>query len=176
MRRILSALAGFFLLTGLCVAADAKKVTIRWHGQSFFVLESSQGTRVAFDPHFIDTYPRVSVKVDLVCISHLHNDHTQVKDTITNAARVKVLLGLKSDGKRYDWNAIDEKFQDSRVRTVGVYHDTVEGMERGKNAVFILEVDGLRIVHLGDLGHLLTPEQLKAIGPVDVLMIPVDGV
>jgi L-ascorbate metabolism protein UlaG (beta-lactamase superfamily) len=49
-------------------------------------------------------------------------------------------------------------------------------MEKGKNAVFIVEVDGLRIVHLGDLGHLLTREQIKEIGPVDVLMIPVGGV
>src|SRR5262249_1793099 len=133
MNRLLFAVVCSCLVPGLSTAADAKKVTIRWHGQSFFVLESSQGARVAFDPHFIDTYPRVSVKVDLVCISHLHNDHTQVKDTITNAARVKVLVGLKSDGKRYDWNIIDEKFQDIRVRTAGAYHDTVEGMERGKN-------------------------------------------
>ena len=49
-------------------------------------------------------------------------------------------------------------------------------MERGKNSVFILEVDGLHIVHLGDLGHLLSKDQVKKIGPVDVLMIPVGGV
>src|SRR5207253_3218783 len=63
-----------------------------------------------------------------------------------------------------------------KIRTVGVYHDEVEGMRYGKNTIFILEVDGWRIVHLGDLGHLLTPAQLKQIGPVDVLMIPVGGV
>jgi L-ascorbate metabolism protein UlaG (beta-lactamase superfamily) len=49
-------------------------------------------------------------------------------------------------------------------------------VERGKNTIFILEVDGLRIVHLGDLGHTLTEEQIKRIGPVDVLMIPIGGV
>src|SRR5262245_42623332 len=174
MIRVIAVLAGVLAFAGgICGAADSKKVTIRWHGQSFFVLESSQGTRVAFDPHFIDTYTRVSVKVDLVCISHFHNDHTQVKESISNAARVKILPGLKGEGRRLDWNAIDEKIQDIHVKTVGVYHDTSEGMERGKNAVFILEVDGLRIVHLGDLGHQLTAQQLKAIGQVDVLMIPV---
>src|SRR5438105_11530675 len=52
----------------------------------------------------------------------------------------------------------------------------MEGLQRGKNTVFIIEVDGWKIVHLGDLGHLLTPKQIKAIGPVDVLMIPVGGV
>jgi L-ascorbate metabolism protein UlaG (beta-lactamase superfamily) len=49
-------------------------------------------------------------------------------------------------------------------------------MERGRNAVFIVEMDGLRIVHLGDLGHLLTKEQIEKIGPVDVLMVPIGGV
>lgn len=52
----------------------------------------------------------------------------------------------------------------------------MKGLERGKNTVFVFEMDGLRIVHLGDLGHLLTDEQLKEIGTVDVLMIPVGGV
>src|SRR5947207_14950640 len=71
---------------------------------------------------------------------------------------------------------IDEKFRDVRIRTVGVYHDSTQGMERGKCAVFILEMDGLRFVHLSDLGHPLSAEQVKKIGPVDVLMIPVGGV
>jgi L-ascorbate metabolism protein UlaG (beta-lactamase superfamily) len=49
-------------------------------------------------------------------------------------------------------------------------------MERGKNTIFVVEADGLRIVHLGDLGHLLTKDQIDKIGAVDVLMIPVGGV
>src|SRR5206468_8512605 len=46
----------------------------------------------------------------------------------------------------------------------------------GKNTIFILEVDGWKIVHLGDLGHQLSPNQIKRIGPIDVLMIPVGGI
>jgi L-ascorbate metabolism protein UlaG (beta-lactamase superfamily) len=71
---------------------------------------------------------------------------------------------------------LDEKFRDVRVRTIGVYHDNAQGSEKGKNAVFVVEADGIRFVHLGDLGHLLTKEQVKEIGPADVLMIPVGGV
>jgi L-ascorbate metabolism protein UlaG (beta-lactamase superfamily) len=52
----------------------------------------------------------------------------------------------------------------------------MSGLQRGKNGVFILDVDGLRIVHLGDLGHSLSKEQLRKLGTVDVLMIPVGGV
>src|SRR5437660_12815696 len=52
----------------------------------------------------------------------------------------------------------------------------VQGMSRGKNTIFILEVDGLKIVFLGDLGHLLSEDQVKQIGPGDVLMVPIGGV
>ena len=84
--------------------------------------------------------------------------------------------GILSKARRMEWNLTDEKFRDVRFRTVGTYHDNSQGMERGKNAVFVLEVDGLRIVFLGDLGHILSPGQVKEIGPVDVLIIPVGGI
>ena len=69
----------------LCCQApvESKKLTLRWHGQSFFVLETSQGTRIAFDPHAIEAYGRVTAKADVVLLSHLHNDHTQI-DAIDN--------------------------------------------------------------------------------------------
>jgi L-ascorbate metabolism protein UlaG (beta-lactamase superfamily) len=177
MIRSLTILAAALGVSGPVTAADAPaaKVTIRWHGQSFFEIESSKGTRIVTDPHAIDAFGRTDVSADLVLISHLHSDHTQV-DVLRNAAKAKILTGLKANGKKTDWNPIDETFRDVHIRSVGVYHDNAEGMERGKNAIFIIEVDGIRIVHLGDLGHLLTPKQIKAIGPVDVLMIPVGGV
>jgi L-ascorbate metabolism protein UlaG (beta-lactamase superfamily) len=49
-------------------------------------------------------------------------------------------------------------------------------MQRGKNSIWIVEADGLVFCHLGDLGHELTPEQVKAIGKVDVLMVPIGGI
>ncbi len=161
------------LLPGI-TQAESKPLTLRWHGQSFFDLETSQGTRIAFDPHAIEAYGRIVVKADLVLVSHLHNDHTQI-DAIDNPKK-KVIQGLVVNGRRTDWNSIDEKFRDVTIRSVGAYHDDVQGLEKGKNTIFIVEVDGLRFAHLGDLGHVLTDQQLKQIGPIDVLMIPVGGV
>ncbi|HLJ93780.1 MAG TPA: MBL fold metallo-hydrolase [Gemmataceae bacterium] len=176
MFRFLTAVAAALLSAGMAAAADTPgKVTIRWHGQSFFDIQSSKGTRIVIDPHAIEAYGRQTVGADLILISHFHTDHTQVA-TVQDHAKAKVLYGLKGGAKRVDWNPIDETFRDVHVRTVGVYHDNVEGMERGKNAIFIVEVDGLRIVHLGDLGHLLSAKEIKSIGSVDVLMIPVGGV
>lgn len=174
MIRSFTALTVILFSVAVVHAADVKKVTLRWHGQSFFDLESSKGTRIVFDPHAIENYGRMAVKADLVLISHLHTDHTQL-DSVPNKDK-KVIVGLKQVGKHLDWNPVDEQFRDVHIRSVGVYHDDVQGMERGKNTVFIVEVDGLRIVHLGDLGHLLNETQIKQIGPVDVLLIPVGGV
>jgi len=176
MFRHSAALAAGLLIAGTAAAADSPgRVTIRWHGQSFFDIQSSKGTRIVIDPHAIEAYGRQSVSADLILVSHFHNDHTQV-GVVQNQVRAKILYGLKGGGKRIDWNPIDETFRDIHVQALGVYHDNVEGMERGKNTVFILEVDGLRLVHLGDLGHLLSDKDIKKIGPVDVLMIPVGGV
>src|SRR5262249_19881579 len=86
------------------------------------------------------------------------------------------LRGLKVSGRRTDWTDIDETFRDIHIRSIASFHDTVEGVERGKNTIFVIETRGLRIVHLGDLGHLLSDKELRNIGPVDVLMIPVGGV
>jgi L-ascorbate metabolism protein UlaG (beta-lactamase superfamily) len=177
MSRYLTILAAGLFAAGGAPAADAKKVTIRWHGQSFFEIESSAGTKVVTDPHAIEAFGRKSVTADLVLLSHFHNDHTQIGVLQKRGKQdLKILTGLKDVKKRLEWNIFEEKFRDVTVRTVGVYHDGSQGLERGKVAVFIIEVDGLRIVHLGDLGHLLTDLQVKNIGPVDVLMVPVGGV
>ena len=171
------------LLTGLAVAAaapaqDAKKLSIRWHGQSFFEVRTSAGTRVVLDPHAVESFGPKSVKADLILASHLHTDHTQYH-VVENWQKVKLLEGLKDekgDRRRVTWNPLDEKFKDVHVRAVGTYHDDAGGMRRGLNSALILDADGFRVVHLGDLGHLLTDAQVKAIGTVDVLMVPVGGV
>jgi L-ascorbate metabolism protein UlaG (beta-lactamase superfamily) len=157
---------------------DWKPIRITWHGQSFFEIKSSKGTNIVIDPHMITAYGRLQgVKADIVLMSHNHNDHTQV-EVIENIGdkRVKIIPGLKGAGARTTWNQVDEKIKDVHIRSVGVYHDTEQGLQKGKNTVFIMDMDGWRVVHLGDLGHMLSPEQLRKIGAVDVLMIPVGGV
>lgn len=176
-RCLLALTAGLVLALADAPAGDpAKKPTISWYGQSFFIVKSSKGTAVAIDPHAIDAYGRVlGLKADAVLFSHPHNDHTQ-KEVLDNHKTIKVIKGIDGKGNAATWADIDEKIKDVRVRTVGTYHDTVEGMMYGKNSIFIIEVDGWKIAHLGDLGHSLSAAQLKKIGPVDVLMIPVGGV
>jgi len=147
-------------------------VELTWWGQAMFVLSSADGTRVLLDPYGDIGYRLPSageIDADVATISHEHPDHNNV----ALAGGATVLRGLTADG----WAEIDETAGDVHITSVSSFHDNSEGSERGRNAIFVIETDGMRIVHLGDLGQLaLTPDQLDAIGTVDVLLIPVGGV
>jgi L-ascorbate metabolism protein UlaG (beta-lactamase superfamily) len=209
MRRLavplaLALLAAAFPVGRICIpsyAADDKpeekktdedkgKLVIRWHGQSFFEITTSKGTKVIIDPHTIEAY-RMSlneeiIDADLVLISHPHTDHSDMKALkgYKDPKKFKQIWGVKQDTR--DWNLVKEEFRDVKVQVVATYHDKDNGMKRGKNGVFVIEVDGLRIVHLGDLGHELSPAQVRRIKamasdddpgkPVDILMIPIGGI
>lgn len=157
-------------------AQDAPAFKLHWHGQSFFLLETPAGKKVAFDPHAIVEFGRPVVSADMILCSHLHSDHTQV-EAIENHKAARVFRGLEASkpGRPPAFNKVDEKVGNVRVRSVQTYHDPEQGLSRGMNAVWVVEANGLVFCHLGDLGHELTDAQVKAIGPVDVLMIPVGG-
>jgi L-ascorbate metabolism protein UlaG (beta-lactamase superfamily) len=145
---------------------------LTWYGQSCFVMETPIGTRVLMDPTSTATGFPVpeTIPVDLVTISHEHPDHNSLK---LAGATPKVIRGLTADKK--GWMKVNEKFRDLSIRTIGVYHDDELGRQRGLNAIFVFEVAGLRVAHLGDLGHTLSDRQLSDLGQVDVVMVPVGG-
>jgi L-ascorbate metabolism protein UlaG (beta-lactamase superfamily) len=162
------------------------KPVIAWHGQSFFTLTTTQGVIIAFDPHAIEEYGRMlGMRANIVLMSHNHPDHVQ-KGIFENEKEPGdkaplVIPGWKMANGQETWNLIDVRFRrlGIHIRSVGCFHDDVGGLKRGINTIFIVEVDGWTICHLGDLGHKLLPAQLKAIGgpgSMDVLMIPCGGI
>ena len=147
---------------------------LRWLGHSSFLFTSSQGTVLMTDPPNAATgYTIAPVSgVAAVLVSHEHADHNNI--ALATGSPL-VMRGLSSTG----WNSIDQKVKDIRVFSISpsvpVYHDNQQGTQRGRNTIFILEMDGLRLAHFGDLGHVLTQEMLQAIGPLDIAIIPVGG-
>lgn len=143
---------------------------LAYYGHSTFVLESN-GTSILIDP-FNDQvgYPFPDVRPTAVVVSHEHSDHSYVQ---VAKGSPKVIRGLRDGGK--EWADVRERVGPVAISTIRTYHDATQGSERGKNAAFLFEAEGLRIMHAGDLGHTLSPEQLRGAGRVDVLMIPVGG-
>jgi len=165
-----------------------KKLTIRWYGQSFYQITDSTGQRIVLDPHAIPAFGTPRVKADFVLVTHLHDDHNQpdvldgfypenAKDAEKrDKADVYRSVVLKGKGTKQEWKEINETRGPIKFRSVQTFHDANMGFNRGLNATWVIEVDGLVICHLGDIGHDLTPAQVKAIGKVDVLMVPVGGI
>jgi len=146
------------------------QVTVRYFGQSFFLITSG-GQRIAIDPFGDIGYPFPSVEGDVVLVTHEHRDHNNV-GLVSGAPRI--LRGL-TEGAR-DWAKVYERIAGTLFYTVPSFHDDQFGTARGLNAIFVIETGGFRIAHLGDLGQpFLSEGVLRAIGRVDMLMIPVGG-
>jgi len=129
-------------------------MTITWLGHSCFLLESG-GFRVILDPyHNVRGLTDISGEVDACYCSHTHYDHAY-----TEKLRI-------SSGKANPFS----------VQELETFHDGHHGKFRGNNTVRRFTAEGISVVHLGDLGHMLSPEQTAALTPCDVLLIPIGGV
>ena len=135
---------------------------ITWLGLSCFKIRGSQAVIIT-DPLPPDSgYTLGKQTVDIVTVSHPHPSHSYVQG-ITGEHRVVQRPG---------------EYEISGVLILGIttYHDAVKGQSRGKNTVYLMEVDGVAICHLGDIGHVPNDEQIETIGNVDILLLPVGGV
>jgi len=184
MSRVWTAFVALLLFAALLAltpaqapAAAADEVKVRWFGQSFFEIVTPKGLKIVTDPHNLEEYriKAAALAPDLVLMSHFHTDHTDLT-AFKNAKTVPQYNALKKDGKFVTWNEVDEKLKDARFYSVPTYHDSFKGSKHGLNGVWVIDVNGFRIAHLGDLGHPLNKTQLAKIGKIDVLMIPVGGV
>jgi len=135
---------------------------IRWIGHAAFYVETRDGLRIRTDPYDKSVgLPISNLPADVVTVSHEHFDHNAT-DLVQGNPQV-----LRGEGR---WTVRGAEF-----RGVATFHDESKGAKRGKNTVFVITADGITLVHLGDLGHVLTDSQVKDIGPVAVLCIPVGG-
>ena len=126
---------------------------ITWHGHSCFCVES-EGYRIVLDPYQrVKGYEPLHLTANEVLCSHDHFDHN-CREAVT------LETGVPSP---------------FTVDTVAAFHDDQGGRMRGKNTVYILRAEGQTVVHLGDLGDLLTADQIKELRRCDVLLLPVGG-
>ncbi len=134
---------------------------IRYWGHASFSLETEDGI-LLIDPYDESVgYPIPDCKPHILTVSHDHYDHSAVD--LFPAAEL-----VKRDGEKTEYRGFG-------IRAVKTFHDDQEGKLRGDNLFFIYSVEELQVAHCGDLGHILSDEQVKEIGPVDILFLPIGG-
>jgi len=136
---------------------------IRHIGHAEFLMETESGMRIVTDPYGEGCgYPVQRMRADAVLVSHGHHDHNAVETlegiqtVVDKAGEYTLAPGVK-------------------VTAIKGFHDDDRGSKRGETLLFLLETEGLRIVHLGDLGCPLNEEQTEILSRPDILMIPVGG-
>jgi L-ascorbate metabolism protein UlaG (beta-lactamase superfamily) len=131
-------------------------------GHSSFKLNGKKASVVCdpFDPEMVGLkFPKI--KATIVTISHDHRDHNNVQ-AVADVKKV-----IRGPGE-YEVEGVS-------IFGLRTYHDAKKGRERGKNTVYVFEMDGVRLAHLGDLGHVLSSKEADWMGDIDVLMVPVGG-
>jgi L-ascorbate metabolism protein UlaG (beta-lactamase superfamily) len=136
---------------------------IYWGGQALFKIKGKSATAIIdpFDPGTVGLKLPKDLEADVALKTHDHPDHNNLAAVTGNP------LQITGPGE-YEIKGI-------AIVGIQVYHDSQKGEERGKNTIYNLEIDGLNIVHLGDLGHVLSDDQVQEVGNVDILMVPVGG-
>lgn len=136
---------------------------IQWFGQSCIIIESVNGTKILCDPYDDSVgYRLPEIDADIVTVSHNHFDHSAVDIVSGNPYVIKETgefehLGIK-------------------IKGIATFHDDKGGAKRGPNIAFKFEIDNINFLHLGDIGHVLSDEQVKEMRPCDILAVPVGGV
>lgn len=133
----------------------------KWFGHNCFRIKGREAT-VLCDPVDRTTgYLMAKQTADIVTLSHDHSDQASL-------ATVKPEYKLVHGPGEYE-------IHDIFITGIRTFRDDSRGKERGFNTVYVFELEGLVICHLGDLGHALTDEQAEAMNHVDILLIPAGG-
>ena len=135
---------------------------IKYLGHACFMITSDTGIKILTDPYVtggILSYGEIEESADIVTISHNHGDHNNVAAVRGNP---EVVRGVT-------------KIRGIEFKGTPTYHDDAGGKLRGNNTILCFEVDGVRVCHLGDLGHQLSDKQVAELGGIDILLIPVGG-
>jgi len=135
---------------------------IKWLGHANFLIQT-EDIKIICDP-FDESlgYPVPQLKADIVTVSHEHFDHNAVQLVEGQPQVIK-------DVGEFIINNVE-------IKGITSYHDKNMGKQRGTNTIYSIHAEGLKLVHLGDLGHILQVGQLREIGTVDILLLPVGGV
>lgn len=136
---------------------------ITYLGHSSFKIRGKGATLVT-DPYLSSAvgfaFPKI--EADIVTVSHDHQDHNNWKQ-VDGAPLV-----ISGPGE----------YEAKNIKIIGIstFHDSEKGKIRGKSTIYFMEIDGVTLLHLGDLGHQLEDREIELVNGVNIVMIPVGGI
>lgn len=134
---------------------------ISWLGHACFMIETEK-LKILTDPFNEGVgYPLFQDTADIVTVSHDHWDHNAVQLVKGNPFIID--------------QAGSYNHKDICIKGVASFHDKNQGKDRGANIIYKISAEGINLVHLGDLGHILNSDQIEQIGSNDILFLPVGG-
>ncbi len=135
---------------------------ITWLGHSCFVVKGKEKTIIT-DPYHPDLgYHLGKPEAEIAILSHSHPGHSYVEGLANEPKQIR------SPGE-YEIGGIF-------ITGIGSFHDNRKGELRGRNTIYVIEMDGMNLCHLGDLGHPLSPQLVEELGDIDILFLPVGEV
>ena len=135
---------------------------LKWYGHSCFGMTFADGTTLVTDPFDEHVgYPLCTARADAALVSHGHSDHNFVQ-SLTGDPTVFDRIG-------------EFYFRSLHITGLPSYHDDAQGAKRGRNVIFLIEGDGLRIAHLGDLGCEPSAQVMQKLERLDLMLIPIGG-
>ncbi|MBM6860645.1 MBL fold metallo-hydrolase [Clostridium saudiense] len=134
---------------------------IKWLGNSTFLIKTSLSKKILIDPFTPLELLDLDTTVDIITIS---KDFHKISNFDLNKYGAKIVTR-------------DEVYSENNIKIKGYlsYSDNIEGLKRGKNYIYLYEIDGLRLCHLGYLGHFLNNEIISTLKNVDILFLPIGG-
>lgn len=135
---------------------------IRWHGHACFEITDTQ--TIVTDPHDGKSIgiPTPMVHGDIILVSHDHYDHNSVKTVEKDQSKIITEPRKRTIGM-------------TTIKGFSTFHDEDGGEKRGENIMYHFISDDIQFLHAGDLGHVLDEKTIDAIGPVDILFVPIGG-
>ncbi|OPY65352.1 MAG: metal-dependent hydrolase [Syntrophorhabdus sp. PtaU1.Bin050] len=141
---------------------------IKLYGHAAFKITTNSGVRIIIDPYESGSfdgalaYGKITDEADVVLTTHDHADHNYIKDIRGKFVHIN--------------NAGNHEVKGVKMKGVPSFHDPSKGKKLGNNLIFLIEADGLRVAHMGDIGHTLDKTSIEDLGAVDVLLVPVGGI
>jgi hypothetical protein len=161
----LGGILGLWAETPPSPSSNVQPLTVRWYGQGFIYIISNVGIRIALDPfgeESVDYKFPLRLQADVVLISS-EQDEVSAGDRLFGSPQIfrsTTAVGMN-------------KARGNLFKGVETFLDNQQGDQLGENTSYSFTLDGIRFAHLGEIGHALNSEQVRQIGQVDVLFLPV---